>query len=205
MNSVLAYLVKKGAHLKAVRISTTEIGNDRGMSQQNASRIVLGLEKEGKIRRSADGIHVSEYGLDEIRKEYYELKAALEGQGELVFSGAIVSGLGEGEYYIRKYSRLIEAKLGWQPYFGTLNIRLDEKGVHARAGLAAKKPIVVGGFGEQGRSYGSILIYPCTINGREGAVVAPERTHHGIDILEVITRKKLDFSGKGEGVVVKVR
>ncbi|MFA6531118.1 MAG: DUF120 domain-containing protein [Candidatus Micrarchaeia archaeon] len=206
MNILLTYLIKKGAHRAAARISTTEIGQALGMSQQNASRMLLELESEGKIKRDSAGIRVEEGGLAEVRKEYLELKRVFEGQNELVYSGTLIDGLGEGSYYIRKYAPFIELKLGYAPYFGTLNIRLDDSSMEKRPELLAREPIMIERFEEQGRSYGEITLYPCLVNGKRGAVVLPARTHHGKEILEVITEKKAMFTnGKREKpITVKV-
>lgn len=38
--------------------------------------------------------------------------------------GEVVSGLGEGAYYVRQYEPLIEEYLGFKPFPGTLNVKI---------------------------------------------------------------------------------
>ena len=65
--------------------------------------------------------------------------------------------------------------------------------------LREMEPIVVEEFEESGRRYGGLFIYKCQVNKYDCAIVIPLRTHHGIDVLEIIARERLkEKLGKGK-------
>ena len=41
-------------------------------------------------------------------------------------SGVVVTGLGEGAYFVAKYAKLFKEKLGFAPFHGTLNITVKK-------------------------------------------------------------------------------
>jgi riboflavin kinase len=52
---------------------------------------------------------------------------------------------------------------------------------------------------------GSLKCFPCLINGAHGAIAIPERTHHGPEVLEIISPFNLrDRLGLKDGDCVKV-
>lgn len=212
---VLILLAKKGATLQHVRISTTQIGRELDMSQQNASRIILELERSGKISRTVNGIYITEKGANELKKLYEELRSALGemrtsgGSKSLLFSGTVVQGLGEGAYYVKQYSDRIKKTLGFAPFPGTLNIRLDKKSSIEKTRMTGRASKVIEGFEREGRKFGKIFAYPCMIrSGKKEIencfVVIPERTHHSDNIIELISRHEL--KGKfPEGKKVRIK
>jgi riboflavin kinase len=191
-DDVLLFLIKKNAHKRLLRISTAELGSALGMSQQNASRRLIKLEKDGKIERKGSEVRITKAGLDEIKTLYFDLKKILEEkETKLEFEGTIVEGLHEGAYYVKKYATRIKKALGFEPFPGTLNIKLDSVSIEKRAQLMALDPIIIKGFRKGGRSFGDIFAYRCKICGVDGAVIIPLRTHHDISILEIISEKNL--------------
>ena len=60
--------------------------------------------------------------------------------GELVFEGIVTSGLGKGVVFMSMdyYKSNVKEKLGFNPYPGTLNLRLDK---NVRESLKKIKPI----------------------------------------------------------------
>jgi riboflavin kinase len=51
--------------------------------------------------------------------------------------------------------------------------------------------VEIAGFSSGDRTFGSLRCFPCWISGIEGAVIIPERSHYGFDILEIISPKNL--------------
>jgi len=86
-----------------------------------------------------------------------------------VMRGKIASGLGQGQYFISRegYSRQFVEKLGFVPFPGTLNVRLEEPFP------AEQKAIKIEGFVEEGKSFGECKCYRIKLNGIEAAVVRP--------------------------------
>jgi len=192
MDEMLLLLLRHGAHLGPVRITSTELGAQLSMSQQNASRRLLALERGGFVERRDGGIQLTKKGHGELAGLYSALKAAFEGD-RIEIEGTVVSGLGEGRYYLSLpgYKNQIKQKLGFLPYPGTLNIRLGAADLWKRQHILRLDPVIIKGFRDEKRTYGDLFAYGCTLEGVECAVLVPLRTHHGADILEVIARWEL--------------
>ena len=127
----------------------------------------------------------------------------------LTLKGKVVSGDGEGRYYLslKGYREQVKRKLGFDPFPGTLNVLLDPESSEKKALLALRRAIVLEGFTEGGRRYGEVLCYPARVMGLEGAVIIPLKTHHPPEIIEVISphnlREKLKLKD-GDPVEVTV-
>ncbi len=115
--------------------------------------------------------------------------------------GKVATGLGEGQYYIsvEGYKNQFIQKLGFEPYPGTLNLKLAEPLPFTRA-LAGS--IRIEGFRDENRTFGECRCYPVKINSIRGAIIRPERTSYPTDLVEVIApvnlRKTLCLSDEDE-------
>jgi len=187
MDELLLLLLRHGAHLQPVKITSSELGSQLGMSQQNASRRLLELERGGQLLRTEGGIMLTKKGYAEFAGLYSSMKAAFEG-GKIEFTGTVQSGLGEGKYYLSLvgYRNQVEEKLGFVPYPGTLNIRLDEADLWKKQHILGLDPVIIKGFRDEKRTYGDLFAYRCSVDGLDCAVLVPLRTHHGPDVLEII-------------------
>ena len=139
-----------------------------------------------------------------------ELRWHLEGKEAqtIEFEGEVVSGLFEGAYYISKegYRRQIEEKLGFEPFPGTLNVRMGEESYDKRRRLERGEYIKLDGFKDGERSFGVAHCYPCLINDDiEGALIVAERSSHDYGVMEIISpyylRRKLELA---DGDKVKI-
>jgi riboflavin kinase len=206
MDELLILLLRKGAYSRPLKLTTGELGTLAGMSQQNASRKLARLGKDGYLERGKDGIRLTKKAYDESAALFTSLKAIFEG-GRIEMEGTIVRGLGEGSFYMSLpgYKKAIKEKLGFDPFPGTLNIRLDGDLAWKRQQLLESEPIVIPGFRGKGRTFGDLFAYRCRLGGKDGAIIVPLRTHHGPDILETIFsfNAKKEF-GKKDGDRVKV-
>lgn len=206
MNELLLLILKKGGKNKPIRISTGEVGTALCMSQQNASRLMIELEESGKIIRNNKGVMITKAGMKEILSIYGTMKQALEGR-KMSITGRITLGLGEGGYYIslEDYKRQFKEKLGFEPFPGTLNLKLDKEEEEKRLLLRELEPVIIEGWKTRDRSFGDLFAYKCKIDGMDGAIVIPVRTHHGTEVLELISplniKKRL---GKKDGDLVEV-
>jgi riboflavin kinase len=97
--------------------------------------------------------------------------------------GKVVSGLGEGQGYISMdgYRSQIRKLLGFDPFPGTLNLRLESP-----FALPEDEAIVISGFISASRSYGSCKCYPCKIGGRKCAIIRPDRSAYPPSLIEII-------------------
>lgn len=206
MDEILVLLLKRGAHLKPVRITTSELGSEVRMSQQNASRRLLALEKEGYLKRGKGGVRMTRKAHNELAGAYSVLKRIFEGR-RLEISGTITRGLGDGRYYLSMegYRKQMKERLGFVPYPGTLNVKIDDGELWKRQHILQLEPVVIAGFRDRKRTYGDLYAYRCRVGDRQCALIIPLRTHHGPQILEIVgpcnIKKRL---GKKDGDRVKV-
>ncbi|MEM3745655.1 MAG: MarR family transcriptional regulator, partial [Candidatus Bathyarchaeia archaeon] len=79
---LLYKLAEMGACRNTIKISTTLLAKETGLSQQSASRRLISLERKGLIQRSAtkDGslIRISRDGEEYLRRIYLGLRAIFE-------------------------------------------------------------------------------------------------------------------------------
>ncbi|MBM3309673.1 MAG: DUF120 domain-containing protein, partial [Candidatus Altiarchaeales archaeon] len=108
----------------------------------------------------------------------------------LEITGKVSIGIGEGAYYIKMYADKIEKELGFKPYYGTLNVKVEEMPAGMQR-LAFKK---IPSFEKEGRSFGGIKIAKIRLKYGKKAVdcylIMPERTHHKNE-LEIISKENL--------------
>jgi riboflavin kinase len=212
---MLLKLAEMGAYNRTAKISTEYLAKKLGMSQQTASRYLIELEHKGWIQRniSPDGslIRIEEIGTKKLQKLYSSLKILMEKAypPSVTLEGSIFTGLGEGAYYVSKesYRKQIVEKLGFEPYPGTLNVKLtSDYDIKTRQELEAYPAIEVMGFQNEDRSFGLVKCYPAIIGGKiKGALVTALRSHYDASVLEIIApvclRKQL---GLKDGNKVKV-
>jgi riboflavin kinase len=190
MDDVLLLLLRRGAALEPFRLTTTELGLALGMTQQNASRRLAVLEKKGMLERRGSKLLLTKKAVSELRKTYAALRAAFDGIGKI--GGIITDGVGDGKYYLSLpgYKSSIRAKFDFDPYPGTLNIRLDKDDVWKKAVLF-EDAILLPGFTHDGRAFGESLARRCRINNLQAVAVLPKRTHHSEEIIEIIADRNL--------------
>ncbi len=175
--------------------STSELAQRLHVSQQTCSRWLVELKTEGLVRKDAD------YAPTDAGRAYFPGT----GTSSTQIDGTVFRGLGEGKYYLSKngYQRQFPPLLGFQPYPGTLNIRLTKsESLAASAQLRRKPGRHLDGFTETTRTYGGARCYPCRINGKAaGAIIVPERTHYPHDVVEILSpvflRKTLGLKDGG--------
>ncbi len=195
----LLHLAKLGALRKAVFINTFELAKELGTSQQTASRRISGLEAKGYIKRGVgrrgQTIVITEEGARKLMAVYVTLHASLsEALKSVVISGEVFTGFGEGAYYVSLdgYKTQIIEKLGFDPYPGTLNLKLtDPSDMYFREVLSHRAGILIRGFSDGRRTYGSVKAFKAKVHDIDAAVLFIERTHYGRDTLEVIAPVKL--------------
>ena len=211
----LVQLLAKGARHNFVEVTTGDLGKNISRSQQAASKHLLDLENSGYIERVRRGqkfaVRITDKGYSEIQSLFASLKSALESAPAVVdFEGTVVSGMGEGAYYmsLAGYKKQFREKLGYEPYPGTLNIRLvDPLYMTARRELGGYPSIFIDGFNDGTRTYGWVKCYRATIDGvQNAAALVLERTHYDDSMLEVIAPVSIkDSAGIKLGDKVKVR
>lgn len=191
---LLAFLIIAMSGRRRTWTTQARISELTGLSQQSVSRMLKKLEERGYITRSVTGrgefIEITPLGLERVESIARLAEAVVESaRDKLILEGKVVSGLGEGRYYVSHpyYSAMFERLLGFKPYPGTLNVCLIGESVWKRVLLDLKSELVIPGFKNEKREYGGAKLFHATINGyRPAAVVIPERTSHSRNVIEVV-------------------
>ncbi len=192
----LKTLALEGANKDYVEISTAYLGQLLGISQQSASRRLREMLNEGLVEEKRFGkkiwIKITKKGMDLLKKEAIDYRRIFEVEEGVEITGEVISGLGEGKYYIMKegYFKQIKEKLFFEPYPGTLNIRVYAKDIEKVNLLKSLPGICIKGFVSEGRTFGNVKAFLCMINGKDAALIIPERSHYE-DVVEIIADKNL--------------
>ncbi len=212
---MLLKLAEIGAYKRVAKVSTEYLAKKLSISQQTASRYLIELERKGWIQRNItpDGslIKIEEQGTRELQKLYSSLKFLIEKTypPSVTLEGTVFTGLGEGAYYISKehYRKQIAEKLGFEPYPGTLNLKLSaDYDIKTRMELDAYPAVEITGFQNTDRTFGLVKCYPAMVGGKvKGALITALRSHYDTSVLEIIApvclRKQLNLK---DGNKVKV-
>lgn len=193
-----------------VEISSLELSNLLKTSQQTASRYLLELDKKGLIKRELgikkQLIKITQEGSDSLEQEYLEYQQIFELTEKLYLKGKVISGIGEGRYYTEQkgYLEQFNEKLKFIPYPGTLNVEIEYVEKNKLRLLKNYNAINIEEFKTKDRTFGGVSCFKAEINGAEGAIVMPLRSHYS-NILEFISPSFLrDKLGLKDGDDVKI-
>ncbi len=200
--ATLKLLALDGALDESTKVSCADLAGRLDASNQTASRRLQRLEDAGLLARDivSDGQEVELTGDGErrLQSEYADYRRIFESDASVDLTGVVTSGMGEGRHYITLpgYMEQFIERLGYEPFAGTLNLELTAESVRKRARMSAIEPVTIEGWEDDERTYGPAYCYPASIEGSDGEyepahVIAPERTHHGEEQLEVIAPEKL--------------
>ena len=206
----LKHLGLMGAIGSYVAVRSAELGDVMGVSQQSASNLLMALEDMGMVERQMGSrgqkVKITAEGAHVLRREHNDFHEIFERDPITVITGTVVTGLGEGKYYVghEGYRARFLDVLGFAPEHGTLNLALDEDGMHQLVRLRDSAGGLVEGFTMDGRTFGDVKCIPCRIRESPAAIIIPVRTHHR-DVMEVVSTHRLrDEYGLSDGDLVEV-
>jgi riboflavin kinase len=108
----------------------------------------------------------------------------------IIIVGEVFTGLGEGAYYTTRegYRKQFIEQLGFDPYPGTLNLKLTtDYDIKARSELEMYPSLIISGFKDELRIFGPVKCFRALINNKiEGAIVSAIRSHYNSSVVEVI-------------------
>jgi riboflavin kinase len=224
---ILIYLLTLGAIEIHVEITSGQLSKIINKSQQTTSKILIELEKGNLIERIKNNkkfkIKVTNQGYEVIKELQSMIESALDNSKKrITFKGKIVNGMGEGAYYMSLdgYKKQFEEKLGYEPFPGTLNLKLEDKMYMDKKKEMINYPsIYINGFKDKTRSFGWVKCYPAILipdiktkdkkNFQiDSAVLLLERTHHDNSLMEVISSvciKETANIKNGDTVTIKLK
>jgi riboflavin kinase len=201
--ATLKLLALEGALETRTTVTCAVVAEHLGASNQTASRRLQRLEDADLVERDivSDGqrVAITEAGERALQREYADYRRIFERDAGVSLTGTVTSGMGEGRHYISLpgYMEQFAERLGYEPFAGTLNVELDDDSVRVRARMDALDPVPIDGWEDDDRTYGPAFCWPAVLETASDEryetahVIAPERTHHGADQLEVIAPEKL--------------
>ena len=200
--ATLKLLALRGALDGEIKVSCANLAADLDASNQTASRRLQRLDDAELLTREtvSDGqwVAITSAGERALREAYAAYRRIFEEGLAVELTGSVTGGMGEGRHYITLpgYAGQFEERLGYEPYPGTLNVDLTDECARARTAIAGIEPIGIDGWEDEDRTYGPAVCYPATVETADSSydpahVIAPERTHHDEDQLEVIAPDKL--------------
>ena len=196
----LAELLSQGARYNFVNITTSSLGKSIKKSQQAASTYLLELENNGLIERVMKGrkisVKITQKGYSEIVKLNSVLSSSLSSStSNIELSGSVITGLGEGAYYmsLKGYTKQFKTKIGYIPFPGTLNIKLNQqRDSQIVQQLADLDGIMIDPFSDGKRTYGWVKCFHAKLNNTINCeLIRLERTHHDNSVIELISKINL--------------
>ncbi|MGI0132458.1 MAG: DUF120 domain-containing protein [Thermoplasmata archaeon] len=193
---ILKMLAAAGGIRTPVVITSREVGGMIGVSQQAADRHLVTLAERGLLERTLAArrqrLVLSPAAVDLLRREYHGYRRIFEGPGRLSFTGHVVSGLGEGRYYLSQPGYVVQfnERLGYTPYPGTLNVRVEASDLLRVGGMKHWNGIRIDGFTASGRTFGGAMCYAGRLSGRPAHLIVPDRTHYQ-DVVEFVAAECL--------------
>ncbi len=110
--------------------------------------------------------------------------------GRKVVKGRVFSGLGQGGYFTQLdwVKQQCQDKLGFTPYPGTLNLRVDREYLAVIEKLREGEGVAIL---SPSADFCPAKGYPISIGGIEAAIIAPDAEHytdelHPSDVIEII-------------------
>ncbi len=201
----LTHLLSKGAKHNFVTITTSSLGKNIKKSQQAASKHLLELENKNFIERIISGrkisVKITPKGYSELVKLSNVLQKNLTSSpSHVLLKGTLVSGLGEGAYYmsLEGYSKQFKTKIGYVPFPGTFNVKLRKKEyTEAISQFEEMEGIHIDGYSDGKRTYGWVKCFKAKLNSTfECLLIRLERSHHDTSIIELISKNSLRKTAK---------
>jgi len=199
---LLIELAKRSCLSGPKRISKVEILKSMGTTPWKLRKLLDIAEEEGYIEKKYFGRRVyfaiTQRGRDLLSRVYDDLRRVLNYANATVLRGQVVPGLGEGAIYmsIPIYVEAFKEILGFEPYPGTLNVRLVEEDIPLRQTLRDKKiGFRINPYKANREEYGGVTVYKAIIMGNgvsiSGGALDIDKTKHGDEILELIAPVRL--------------
>ena len=236
---ILINLLSLGAKEIYVEVTSSQMSKVIDRSQQTASKVLIELEKYNLIERIKNNkvfkVKVTPEGFEVINELQEMIRSATDNseRKSSIFQGRIVTGMGEGSYYmsLKGYTKQFKDKLGYEPFPGTLNVRLDDKIYRdTRREIINYPSIYIHGFRDENRTFGWVKCYPAILFPEavknkndskndhynthskkveiESSILLLERTHHDNSLIEVISPVCIKHTGNlknGDTVTIKLK
>jgi riboflavin kinase, archaea type len=109
---------------------------------------------------------------------------------KLEVKGTAFSGMGKGKYYVAhpEYQKRFEAALGYRPYPGTLNLKIQDKAIVRRlVELRSSVGTKVAGFTLDGEQFSSLVCFDGRLMDERVTLLYIDITHYNETVAELIS------------------
>jgi len=210
--ALLLELAKQGCARAPVSINRALVASNLEVSAWTLSKWLREAAAMGYVEVVSRGrgrrYMLTEKAIAELSELLQRLEAALREVRRLVLTGRVFRGLGEGAYYMSllEYRERFRDALGFEPYPGTLNVRLDPESIPRRKILESYDGYRIPPMRRGELELCGARVFRAVINGTiEGGVVIPDRTVYGPDVVEVVAKVCLrEALGLRDGDPVRV-
>ncbi len=163
----------------AERLEGVIVTNDKGLKKRALKKnfSVAYLRSRSHLELIGEKIYT---GSDSVEREEIELK------------GKVTSGVGEGKFFLslEGYRKQLKEKFSMEPFEGTLNVEIYEDYLEDYDDLKEKQGIMLQGFEKDGKSFGQVKCFDCTIDDTDCLLIMPEITRYD-NVAEIISEYEL--------------
>lgn len=109
---------------------------------------------------------------------------------KLQVSGRVFSGMGKGKYYVGhpEYQRRFRESIGYAPYAGTLNIKLEDRSVIQKLDdIRSEDGTEVEGFAIGGESFSALRCFDGELKGEKVTLLFIDVTYYNETVAELIS------------------
>ena len=113
---------------------------------------------------------------------------------KLRVAGRVFSGMGKGRYYVGhpEYQRRFKECLGYVPYAGTLNVKLEgRETIRELRELRSKDGVKVEGFTLGGESFSALACFEGELRGERITLLFIDVTYYNETVAELISQAYL--------------
>jgi riboflavin kinase len=106
------------------------------------------------------------------------------------FSGRVFSGIGKGKYYVGhpEYQKRFESALGYKPYPGTLNVKLEGSVLREKMRtLRSAGGTRIDSFIVDGEGFSALNCFDGKMDGERVTLLLIEVTHYDESVAEIIS------------------
>jgi riboflavin kinase len=127
-------------------------------------------------------------------------KSLTSSPSDVLLKGTLVSGMGEGAYYmsLKGYTKQFKSKIGYIPFPGTFNVKLGKKEyIEAIRQFEGMEGVHIDGYSDGKRTYGWVKCFKAKLNSSyDCELIRLERTHHDKSTIEIIAKNNLRKTAK---------
>ncbi|MCK4718196.1 MAG: DUF120 domain-containing protein [Thermoplasmata archaeon] len=205
---VLKHIALMGGMSGEIRLTSMILARALGLTQQGASKRLIGLEERGWVERRkaprAQYVRITSEGKGVLTGEYASYRRIFSPISTVELGGHVVSGMGRGQFFLSLpyYQEKLKELLGYVPFEGTLNVDVDPEDVDKLSVLRGAGGHRIEGFTKGGRSFGAAVCFQaeiCTSSSRsvECALILPFKSRYW-NVVELLSEHHLRRSLKLE-------